>query len=164
MGKNNIGVLLMNLGTPDAPETGAVRRYLREFLSDRRVVDLNPLLWKPILNLIILTIRPPKVSKVYQQVWMDDGSPLLVLSQRLKEKLKQQAVEEFPMPVAIELAMTYGNPSVESAAQSLREQGVNKILVLPMYPQFSSTTTAAAYDRLMRSLKSWPALARAAFN
>jgi len=156
-----IGVLLMNLGTPDAPETGAVRRYLREFLSDSRVVDLNPLLWKPILNLVILTLRPPKVAKVYQQVWMDEGSPLLVLSQRLKDKLQRQVSEEFPVPVAVELAMTYGNPSVETAANKLRAQGVDKILVIPMYPQFSSTTSAAAYDRLMRSLKScphWPEL------
>ncbi|MBR7888446.1 ferrochelatase [Marinomonas sp. A79] len=155
------GVLMMNLGTPDAPQTSDVRRYLREFLSDGRVVDLNPLLWKPILNLVILTIRPPKVAKVYQQVWMDEGSPLLVLSQRLKNSVKKALAEKVGHDVPVELAMTYGNPSVEKAANALREQGVTNILVMPMYPQFSATTTAAAYDRLMASLKRcphWPAL------
>lgn len=158
---SNYGVLMMNLGTPDAPHAPEVRRYLREFLSDSRVVDLNPLLWKPILNLIILTIRPPKVAKIYQQVWMDDGSPLLVLSQRLKENVKTALSEKAGHTIPVELAMTYGNPSVEVAANKLREQGVTNILVVPMYPQFSATTTAAAYDRLMNSLKRcphWPSL------
>ncbi|MCB5160307.1 ferrochelatase [Marinomonas algarum] len=158
---SNYGVLMMNLGTPDGPNTSDVRRYLREFLSDSRVVDLNPLLWKPILNLVILTIRPPKVAKVYQQVWMDEGSPLLVLSQRLKENVKLALSEKAGHDVPVELAMTYGNPSVEKAANALRAQGVTNIIVVPMYPQFSATTTAAAYDRLMSSLgrcPHWPAL------
>ncbi|MEP3350531.1 MAG: ferrochelatase [Marinomonas sp.] len=158
---SNYGVLMINLGTPDAPTTPEVRRFLKEFLSDPRVVDLNPLLWKPILNLIILTLRPPKVAKVYQQVWMEEGSPLLVLSDRLKENLKTALQQKTGQSVPVELAMTYGNPSVDSAAQKLREQGVENILVLPMYPQFSATTTAAAYDRLMSSLKRcphWPSL------
>ncbi|MFT2099202.1 ferrochelatase [Marinomonas sp. 2405UD66-6] len=158
---SNYGVLMINLGTPDAPTTPEVRRFLKAFLSDPRVVDLNPLLWKPILNLIILTLRPPKVAKVYQQVWMEEGSPLLVLSDRLKENLKTALLQKTGQSVPVELAMTYGNPSVDSAAQKLREQGVDNILVLPMYPQFSATTTAAAYDRLMSSLKRcphWPSL------
>ncbi|MEO9274257.1 ferrochelatase [Marinomonas sp. 5E14-1] len=153
---SNYGVLMINLGTPDAPTTPEVRRFLKEFLSDPRVVDLNPLLWKPILNLIILTLRPPKVAKIYQQVWMEEGSPLLVLSDRLKENLKTALLQKLGQSVPVELAMTYGNPSVDSAAQKLREQGVENILVLPMYPQFSATTTAAAYDRLMSSLKHCP--------
>lgn len=158
---SNYGVLMINLGTPDAPTTPEVRRFLKAFLSDPRVVDLNPLLWKPILNIIILTLRPPKVAKVYQQVWMEEGSPLLVLSDRLKENLKTALLQKTGQSVPVELAMTYGNPSVDSAAQKLREQGVENILVLPMYPQFSATTTAAAYDRLMSSLKRcphWPSL------
>lgn len=158
---SNYGVLMMNLGTPDAPNAPEVRRYLREFLSDSRVVDLNPLLWKPVLNLIILTIRPPKVAKIYQQVWMDEGSPLLVLSQRLTENVRTALSEKAGHPVPVELAMTYGNPSVEVAANKLREQGVTNIVVMPMYPQFSATTTGAAYDRLMKSLKRcphWPSL------
>ena len=155
------GVLLMNLGTPDAPEKKAVRRFLKEFLSDSRVVDLNPLIWRPILNLIILNLRPTKVAKVYQQVWMDEGSPLLVLSNRLKKSLVRSLTNTQQRDVPVELAMTYGNPSVEDAAKQLRKQGVDKVLVIPMYPQFSATTTAAAYDRLMKSLKKcphWPSL------
>ncbi|TYL47849.1 ferrochelatase [Marinomonas sp. IMCC 4694] len=158
---SDYGVLMINLGTPDGANTADVRRFLREFLSDSRVVDLNPLLWKPILNLIILTIRPPKVAKVYQQVWMDEGSPLLVLSQRLKENVKKALAEKNGYDVPVELAMTYGNPSMEVAANALRKQGVKNIVVVPMYPQFSATTTGAAYDRLMSSLKRcphWPSL------
>ncbi|MBD5772053.1 ferrochelatase [Marinomonas colpomeniae] len=158
---SNYGVLMINLGTPDAPNTPDVRRFLKEFLSDRRVVDLNPLIWKPILNLVILTLRPPKVAKVYQQVWMDEGSPLLVLSERLKDSLKIALHKKTGTAIPVELAMTYGNPSVEVAANKLREQGVENILVIPMYPQFSATTTAAAYDRFMQSLKNcphWPSL------
>jgi ferrochelatase len=158
---SDYGVLMMNLGTPDAPKAPEVRRFLKEFLSDSRVVDLNPLVWKPILNLIILTIRPPKIAKIYQQVWMDEGSPLLVLSQRLKENIKKTLSVKTGQNIPVELAMTYGSPSVETAANKLREQGVKNIVVIPMYPQFSATTTAAAYDRLMKSLKNcphWPSL------
>ena len=156
--KVNYGVLLINLGTPKAPTAPEVRKFLRDFLSDPRVVDLNPLLWKPILNAVILTIRPPKVAKVYQQVWMDEGSPLMVYSQRLKEKVAGALVEQ---NVPVELAMTYGEPSIEDGVTKLRQAGAEKILVLPMYPQFSSTTTAAAYDKLMSVLKNnphWPSL------
>lgn len=158
---SNYGVLMMNLGTPDAPHASDVRRYLREFLSDTRVVDVSPLIWKPILNLAILPFRSPKVAKVYQQVWMDEGSPLLVLSNRLKTNVKAALSEKAGHTVPVELAMTYGNPSVESAAEALRQQGVKNIIIVPMYPQFSATTTAAAYDRVMSSLKAcphWPSL------
>ena len=155
-----IGVLLMNLGTPEAPTPAAVKTYLREFLSDPRVVDVNPWIWKPVLNGIILNLRPRKVAKVYQEVWMDEGSPLLVLGQRLTDKLNVQLNAEQERYVVVK-AMTYGAPSVESAAKVFRERGVEKIFVMPMYPQFSRSTTAAAYDRLMNSLKRcphWPAL------
>lgn len=158
---SNYGVLMMNLGTPDGPQASDVRRYLREFLSDTRVVDVNPFIWQPILNLAILPFRSPKVAKVYQQVWMDEGSPLLVLSDRLKTNVKKALSEKAGHSVPVELAMTYGNPSVETAANALREQGVRNIIVIPMYPQFSATTTAAAYDRVMTSLKKcphWPSL------
>lgn len=155
-----IGVLLMNLGTPEAPTPSAVRKYLKEFLSDPRVVDVNPWIWKPILNGVILNIRPKKVAKVYQEVWMEEGSPLLVYGQRLTNKL-DVALNEDGRHFVVAKAMTYGQPSVESAAKLFREHRVEKILVLPMYPQFSRSTTAAAYDRLMLSLKQcphWPAL------
>ena len=156
-----IGVLMMNLGTPEAPTPVAVRRYLKEFLSDSRVVDLNPILWKPILNGIILNIRPRKVAKVYQQVWMDGGSPLLVLGNRLRDRLRERLSTSEKHRFIVEMAMTYGTPNVETAAKAFRQQGVEHIVVLPMYPQFSATTTAAAYDRLMASLKKcphWPAI------
>lgn len=159
--KTKYGVLMINLGTPDSPTTPAVRRYLREFLSDPRVVDLPPAIWKPILNLFILVVRPSKVAKVYQQVWMDEGSPLLVYSNRLKNKVHQKLNESGQDTIPVSLAMTYGNPSVESAMQELKKAGAEKILILPMYPQFSSTTTAAAYDRIMKCLKKslhWPEL------
>ncbi|MBM6550026.1 ferrochelatase [Marinomonas ostreistagni] len=155
-----IGVLLMNLGTPEAPTPAAVKTYLREFLSDPRVVDVNPWIWKPVLNGIILNTRPRKVAKVYQEVWMEEGSPLLVLGQRLTDKLAQRLNANQERYVVAK-AMTYGAPSVESAGKLFREKGVEKIFVLPMYPQFSRSTTAAAYDRLMASLKRcphWPAL------
>ncbi|SBS37931.1 Ferrochelatase [Marinomonas spartinae] len=155
------GVLMINLGTPDAPRAPEVRRFLKEFLSDSRVVDLNPLIWKPILNLIILNVRPAKVARVYQQVWMDEGSPLMVLGNRLKERVKVALQRETGQAIPVEMAMTYGNPSMEVAADQLRKAGVDKIVVVPMYPQFSGTTTAAGYDRLMSSLKQcphWPAL------
>lgn len=157
-----IGVLMMNLGTPEAPTTSAVKRYLREFLSDRRVVDMHPFLWKPILNGVILNFRPAKVAKVYQQVWMDEGSPLLVLGNRLRDRLQERLdSQNDDHKFIVETAMTYGSPSVEQAAKSFRSHGVDQIVVLPMYPQFSGSTTAAAYDRLMKSLKQcphWPAL------
>ncbi|TDO96775.1 ferrochelatase [Marinomonas balearica] len=155
-----IGVLMMNLGTPEAPTPDAVRKYLKEFLSDRRVVDLTPILWKPILNGIILNIRPKKVAKVYQQVWMDEGSPLFVLGNRLRDAV-QVALNEQSDDFVVATAMTYGTPTVEDAAKTFRKVGVSRIFVIPMYPQFSGTTTAAAFDRLMNSLKKcpeWPAL------
>lgn len=155
-----IGVLLMNLGTPEAPTPAAVKKYLKEFLSDPRVVDVNPLIWKPILNGIILNVRPKKVAKVYQEVWMDEGSPLLVLGQRLTKKL-DQSLNQDGKRFVVTMAMTYGQPSVEEAAKVFRDNKVEQIFVLPMYPQFSRSTTAAAYDRLMASLQRcphWPAL------
>lgn len=155
-----IGVLLINLGTPEAPTPKAVRKYLKEFLSDPRVVDVNPLIWKPILNGVILNVRPKKVAKVYQEVWMDEGSPLLVLGQRLTKKLDEK-LNAKQQHFVVSMAMTYGEPSIEAAAKEFRLHNVERIVVLPMYPQFSRSTTAAAYDRLMLSLKRcphWPAL------
>lgn len=159
------GVLLVNLGTPDQPEKSAVKRYLKEFLSDRRVVDLTPWLWQPILNLIILNLRPKRVAKLYQKVWMTEGSPLLVLGNRLVSKLNTELnaglSESVEREVTVVHAMTYGNPSINAAASVLRKKGVKKIFVLPMYPQFSATTTAAVYDKLFKGLQkcpSWPEL------
>ncbi|UWZ96420.1 ferrochelatase [Vibrio splendidus] len=141
------GVLLVNLGTPDSATPAGVRRFLSEFLHDKRVVNLTRWLWCPILHGVILPIRAPKVAKLYQSVWMDEGSPLLVYSQRQAEKLQKK----LEMPVA--LGMTYGNPSLKTGVEQLMEQGVEDIIVLPLYPQYSGTTTAAVSDGLTKAFK-----------
>ncbi|MCF7486313.1 ferrochelatase [Vibrio sp. A2-1] len=146
------GVLLVNLGTPDSATPAGVRRFLSEFLHDKRVVNLTRWLWCPILHGVILPIRAPKVAKLYQSVWMDDGSPLLVYSQRQAEKLQKK----LQMPVA--LGMTYGNPSLKTGVEQLMEQGVEDIIVLPLYPQYSGTTTAAVSDGLTKAFKKMPVI------
>ena len=142
MRQDKPGVLLVNLGTPDAPTTPAVKRYLKQFLSDKRVVDTPRWLWWPILNGVILPIRSPRVSKLYASVWMDEGSPLMVFSKRQRDALAAQ----LDIPVA--LGMSYGNPSLKSAVDSLIAQGVTRLIVLPLYPQFSCSTVAAVWDGL----------------
>ncbi len=149
---NKQGVLLINLGTPDEPTAPAVKRFLSQFLHDKRVVDMTRWLWCPILHGAILPIRAPKVAKLYQSVWMDEGSPLMVYSQRQAAKLKTL----LQMPV--ELGMTYGNPSLETGVKALVEQGVEEVIVLPLYPQYSGTTTAAAFDGLAKALKQVPVM------
>ncbi|OSN06166.1 ferrochelatase [Lonsdalea iberica] len=143
------GVLLVNLGTPDAPTPQAVKRYLAEFLSDRRVVDVNPLLWALILRGAILPFRSPRVAKLYQSVWMEGGSPLLVFSRRQEKALAERLPST---PVA--LGMSYGSPSLRSALDSLMAQGVTSLTVLPLYPQYSCSTTAAVWDGLANLMKS----------
>ncbi|MGF1852213.1 ferrochelatase [Vibrio satsumensis] len=146
------GVLLVNLGTPDSATPAGVRRFLSEFLHDKRVVNLTRWLWCPILHGVILPIRSPKVAKLYQSVWMDGGSPLLVYSQRQAEKLEKK----LEMPVA--LGMTYGNPSLKTGIEQLMEQGVEDVIVLPLYPQYSGTTTAAVSDGLTKAFKQMPVI------
>jgi len=147
------GVLLINLGTPDAPTAPAIRRYLRQFLSDRRVVELFRPLWLSILYLFILPFRPKRLAHAYGQVWLGDGSPLLVYGQRLKSAVAQQLHGQLQAEVPVALAMTYGNPSIDAALNALEAQGVRRILALPLYPQYSATTHAAAYDALFDALK-----------
>ncbi|MGR5093643.1 ferrochelatase [Vibrio maritimus] len=142
------GVLLVNLGTPDEPTAKGVKRFLEEFLHDHRVVDMTRWIWCPVLHGIILPVRSPKVAKAYQSVWMDEGSPLMVYSKRQAAKLEQ----ELGLPVA--LGMSYGNPSLKSGIDQLLEQGVEKVVVLPLYPQYSGTTTAAAFDGIAKACKS----------
>jgi ferrochelatase len=142
MRQDKPGVLLVNLGTPDAPTTPAVKRYLKQFLSDKRVVDTPRWLWWPILNGIILPIRSPRVSKLYASVWMEEGSPLMVFSKRQRNALAAQ------LDIPVELGMSYGNPSLKSAVDSLMAQGVTRLIVLPLYPQFSCSTVAAVWDGL----------------
>lgn len=152
MSQPKIGVLLANLGTPDAPTSSALKRYLRQFLSDPRVIDLPRFKWLPILNFIVLPKRSPKVAKAYQSIWTEAGSPLLVIS-RQQQKAVQTYFNAKGKNVVVELGMSYGNPSMESAVDSLIQQGVEKIIVLPLYPQYSSSTTASVFDAFARSLQ-----------
>ncbi|EMG2297968.1 ferrochelatase [Klebsiella pneumoniae] len=147
MHQTKTGILLANLGTPDAPTPGAVKRYLRQFLSDKRGVDTSRLLWWPLLRGVILPIRSPRVAKLYQSVWMEEGSPLMVYSRRQQQALAARLPDT---PVA--LGMSYGSPSLASAVDDLLAQGVEHIVVLPLYPQYSCSTVAAVWDELARIL------------
>lgn len=146
-----VGILLANLGTPDAPTTPALRRYLNEFLSDPRVIELPKILWKIILHGIVLRTRPAKSAQAYQTVWTEEGSPLLVIS-----RAQQAAVQKrFGEQVKVTLGMRYGNPSIASGLQELREAGCRKIIVLPLYPQYAGATTGSTFDAVADELKTW---------
>ncbi|WGE68805.1 ferrochelatase [Actinobacillus equuli subsp. haemolyticus] len=151
MTSNKIGVLLANLGTPDEPTAPAVKRYLKQFLSDPRVIDLPKFKWQLILNGIILPRRSPKVAKLYQEIWTEQGSPLLSISRQQQQTL-QNYFNQQSRNVLVELGMSYGNPSIESATDRLIKAGVSKIIILPLYPQYSSTTTASVLDAFARGL------------
>lgn len=149
--RQRTGILLVNLGTPDEPTPTAVRRYLRQFLSDPRVVDANRALWWFILNAIILRIRPGRVATAYQSIWTDDGSPLLHNNQQLTDKL-QSTMDE----TMVRLAMTYGNPSIPEVLGQMLDEGVRRLVVLPLYPQYSGSTTGAVFDAIASTLRSHP--------
>jgi len=149
------GVLLTNLGTPDAPTKAALRRYLKEFLWDPRVVEQPRWLWWLILNGIILNTRPAKSAAAYQKVWADEGSPLLVTGRQQQQKLELALREKLGGNTHVELAMRYGSPSIRSGLEVLREKGCNRLLVLPLYPQFSASTTASTFDAVADVLKTW---------
>jgi ferrochelatase len=144
-----IGVLLVNLGTPDAPTPRAVRRYLAEFLSDRRVVELPPLLWQPILRGIILNSRPRKSARAYAEVWTEHGSPLAAITAAQAQNLQQRLGDV----VQVSWAMRYGNPGMAAELRRMKEKGCDRILVAPLYPQYSGATTASAMDALGDALK-----------
>lgn len=150
-----LGILLVNLGTPDAPTPPAVRRFLAEFLSDPRVIELPRWLWLPILHGVILRIRPRRSAHAYQQIWTDRGSPLMVQSQDLAARLHVELTRQLGPTVSLTLGMVYGNPSIPHALRQLREAGATRILVLPLYPQYSGTTTASVFDRVSRTLQGW---------
>ncbi|WP_432698975.1 ferrochelatase [Kluyvera cryocrescens] len=152
------GILLVNLGTPDAPTPGAIKRYLLQFLSDRRVVDTPRLLWWPLLRGVILPIRAPRVAKLYQSVWMEEGSPLMVYSRR-----QQRALAARLPDVPVVLGMSYGTPSLQSAVDELLAQGVDQLIVLPLYPQYSCSTVAAVWDELARILATKRAIPSVSF-
>jgi ferrochelatase len=143
------GVLLVNLGTPESPTPKAVGTYLREFLSDPRVVDLPRWLWLPLLRLVIIPLRRHRSAEAYRKVWQPEGSPLLVRSRRLASRL----AAELSGKAEVVLAMRYGCPCMTDALRQLRERGVQRVIVLPMYPQYSLTTTETVFDAVGRSLR-----------
>ena len=147
------GILLANLGTPDAPTTAAVRRFLKEFLSDPRVVEYPRLLWWLILNGVILRVRPSRSAAAYREIWTDDGSPLLLHSRSLAAGIRERLEQRAPGEYSVELGMTYGKPSIASAIDKLRLAGARRLLVLPFYPQYSGTTTASVFDAVTRKLQ-----------
>ena len=146
-----IGVLLCNLGTPDSFQTGDVRKFLKEFLSDGRVVEIPKFIWWFILNGIILIFRPKKSAILYESVWTKEGSPLLVYSEKLVSKL----LKELPNNYEIELAMRYGNPSIEEGLIALKKKNCRNLIVLPLFPQYSGTTTGSVFDEVSRVLSKW---------
>ncbi|TXF11330.1 ferrochelatase [Pelomicrobium methylotrophicum] len=150
---SRIGVLLVNLGTPQAPTPSALRRYLKEFLWDPRVVELPRPLWWLILNGFILNTRPKESARRYAQVWTPDGSPLRVYTERQAKLLQGYLGERVKPAPRVEFAMRYGNPSVASALARLKELGCDRVLVLPLYPQYSASTTASAFDAVFKALQ-----------
>jgi len=153
--EDSLGVLLINLGTPDAPTPRAVRRYLAEFLWDRRVIEVPRPIWWLILHLIILRVRPRRSAEAYAKVWTDEGSPLLTWSSKQRKSLQKLLDAALPAPVHVALGMRYGNPSVAQAIAELQAQRVRRLLVLPMYPQYSATTTATAFDAVSQALRDY---------
>jgi ferrochelatase len=146
------GVLLVNLGTPDAPTASAVRRYLKQFLSDPRVVEIPRFAWWPILNGIILNLRPRQTARKYAQIWTDEGSPLLVHMQKQATLFQGFLATRIQSPFAVEIGMRYGNPSIASAIGRLKTRHCNRILVFPLYPQYAASTCASAMDAVWQTL------------
>lgn len=147
--QGRVGVLLVNLGTPDGTDYWSMRRYLSEFLSDRRVIELNPFVWQLILQGPILTFRPSKSGAAYKKIWTDEGSPLLVYTRRQAEKLAERIGSN---GLIVDFAMNYGNPSIASKLEAMKAKGCDRIAVVALYPQYSATTTASVYDRSFRAL------------
>ncbi len=150
-----VGVLLAQLGTPEAPTAKAVRPYLKQFLSDPRVIELPRLLWWVILRLFVLTTRPRASAELYAKIWTEEGSPLLVISKRITQAVADRLQDEIGTPTRVALGMTYGEPSIGSALRDLRDAGCRRILVLPLYSRYSSSSTGAAFDAVMRELMTW---------
>ena len=148
-GKN--GVLLVNLGTPDSTSWWDIRKYLKEFLSDKRVIEVNPILWQIILNLFILNLRPSKTAKAYKEIWMTDinESPLRYYTKQQTQKLKKKFNNQ---NIIIDYAMRYGNPSIKSRLQKLQSEGCENIILFPLYPQYAAATTATVCDEVYRCL------------
>ena len=145
------GVLIVNLGTPDSTSWFDIRKYLKEFLSDKRVIEVNPIIWQIILNLFILNFRPSKTAKAYKEIWMksENISPLLFYTKKQSEKISQSILRE---NIIIDFAMRYGNPSIKSKIYKLHEMGCESLVILPLYPQYAAATTATVCDEVYRTL------------
>lgn len=150
-----VGVLLTNLGTPEAPTAAGLRPYLKEFLSDPRVIELPRWQWGPILNLIVLTFRPKKSAELYANVWTENGSPLLHITRQIARGVEDRLRDRAAGPLHVAVGMRYGEPSIATALHELREKGCRRLLVLPLYPQYSATTTATTVDALAEELTTW---------
>lgn len=150
-----LGILLVNLGTPDEPTTPAVRRYLAEFLSDPRIVAIPRFLWMIILHGIVLRVRPKRSAEAYRSIWTDEGSPLLAISKKQLAALETALQPRLSGQVHFALGMRYGNPSIPQALEQLRRLNVERLLVLPLYPQYSATTTASIFDAVTDELQRW---------
>ncbi len=149
------GILLTNLGTPDAPTPTALRRYLAEFLSDPRITEMPRWLWWLILHGIILRIRPARSAKNYAKIWTNEGSPLLTISQQQTASLQAELSKQIDSPIKVVLGMRYGQPSVAEGLEQLRQMNARRIIILPLYPQYSSSTTGSTYDVIANCLKKW---------
>jgi ferrochelatase len=152
MSHKKIGIILANLGSPTAPTTKAVRRFLKDFLGDPRVVNLPRPLWWLILNFFVLPFRPSRSAKAYRKVWHEKGSPLTYMTRQLSEKVAEQLK---PKGITVNYAMRYGEPSIATQLKAFKKDGITDVMVLPLYPQYSSTTTASIYDDLTKELKQW---------
>lgn len=145
------GVLLINLGTPDSPSTGDVRKYLTQFLNDPRVIDISPVGRFLLVNGIIVPFRAPKSAKLYKKIWTPEGSPLLLYGEKVKQKLQLALGSTF----IVELGMRYQKPSIKTAVDNLRKQNVDKIIAIPLYPQYASSSTGSSTEELMRVIRKW---------
>ncbi|HEY9050057.1 MAG TPA: ferrochelatase [Gammaproteobacteria bacterium] len=153
--QERIGILLVNLGSPEAPTTSAVRKYLAEFLWDPRVIEVPRLLWWLILHGVILRIRPPRTAKNYKKIWTDEGSPLIAISRKQAQAVEQRLKKQIRGSVVVDIAMRYGKPSIAKGLQGLRKAGANRFLILPMYPQYSATTSASVFDAVTEEFRHW---------
>ncbi|WP_293745656.1 ferrochelatase [uncultured Paraglaciecola sp.] len=148
---DKVGVLITNLGTPDAPKKAELKRYLKEFLSDPRVVEVPRILWWMILNFVILNIRPKRSAKAYETVWTERGSPLMYHTQDQANALRKTLQDQYGDSVEVDFAMRYGSPSVDSVIDKMLQQGVRKLVVLPLYPQYCASTTGSTFDAVAQS-------------
>lgn len=150
-----IGILLSNIGTPDEPSKAALHKYLAEFLSDRRVIEIPGVIWWFILHGIILRLRPKRSAKAYQKIWTSDGSPLMVIARKQAATIQEKLNENFPNKFQVKLTMRYGNPSIRSGLEELARKNSQRILIFPLYPQYSATTTASTFDAVTKVMRTW---------